>query len=130
MALSPEQKAEFERLIRERRAQLAAETQEDVERAREEEYPELAGPVTDTGDRASADLLADLDNAEISRDLRMQRELDDALARLEAGTYGICVDCGGEIELERMRAYPAALRCHACQRVHEKTYAHPSEPRL
>jgi RNA polymerase-binding transcription factor len=130
MALSPEQKAEFERLIRDRRAKLAAELQEDVERSREEEYADLAGPVTDAGDQASADLLADLDNAEVSRDVRMLRELDAALARLADGSYGTCAECGGEIALERLRAYPTALRCVDCQRVYEKTHTHPPEPKL
>ena len=130
MALSLEQSGEFERVIKERRAKLAAELEEDVERTREEEYGDLAGPVTDTGDQASADLLSDLDNAEVSRDLRMLRELNAALARLADGSYGSCIDCGAEIGLERLRAYPAAPRCLDCQRVHEKTYAHPGESRL
>ncbi|GAA1987776.1 TraR/DksA family transcriptional regulator [Microbacterium pumilum] len=41
-------------------------------------------------------------------------ELDDALARWDAGTYGICVDCGRRIPVERLRARPAATRCVAC----------------
>ena len=130
MALSLEESGEFERLIKERRTKLAAELEEDVERTREEDYGVLAGPVTDTGDQASADLLSDLDNAEVSRDLRMLRELNAALARLAEGSYGSCIDCGAEIGLQRLRAYPAALRCLDCQRVHEKTYAHPGESRL
>jgi DnaK suppressor protein len=130
MPLSPELKAEFERLIGERRAALAAELHEDVERSREEDYANLAGPVTDSGDQASADLLADLDNAEVSRDLRRLRELDAALARLEDGSFGSCAECGGEIGLERLRAYPTALRCVDCQRVYEKTHSHPAEPKL
>ncbi|HVB47218.1 MAG TPA: TraR/DksA family transcriptional regulator [Burkholderiales bacterium] len=130
MALSREQGIEFERLLKERRAKLAAELEEDVVRTRQEDYGALAGPVTDTGDQASADLLSDLDNAEVSRDLRMLRELNAALERLAEGSYGSCIDCGAEIGLERLRAYPAALRCVDCQRVHEKTYAHPGESRL
>jgi len=64
MALRKKQKLEIERIIKERRAKIAAELQHDVEKAREEQYPELAGaPVTDTGDQASADLLSDLDNS-------------------------------------------------------------------
>jgi DnaK suppressor protein len=44
------------------------------------------------------------------------------------GTYGICIDCGGEIPFERLQAQPAALRCIACQNAYEKT--HPPAPRL
>lgn len=38
------------------------------------------------------------------------------------GTYGICVDCGADIPLERLRAQSGAPRCLACQRQREKTY--------
>ncbi|MBI1989828.1 MAG: TraR/DksA C4-type zinc finger protein [Betaproteobacteria bacterium] len=131
MALRKKQKLEIERIIKERRAKIAAELQHDVEKAREEQYPELAGaPVTDTGDQASADLLSDLDNAELSRDLLELRELDAALARVAGRKYGTCVDCGGDIGFERLSASPTAVRCFHCQRVHEKTFFHPSEPKL
>jgi RNA polymerase-binding transcription factor DksA len=45
---------------------------------------------------------------------RALAEIDEALARWDAGTYGICSDCGRGIPLERLRARPAATRCVAC----------------
>ena len=103
---------------------------EDVARSRDESFGALAGPVTDTADEANADLLADLDQAEVTRDLNELRELDAALVRLTEGSFGLCEDCGGEIAFERLRINPAAVRCVRCQGVHEKTYAHPGEPKL
>lgn len=38
-------------------------------------------------------------------------EIDGALARIEKGTYGICEKDGNEIDLERLRVYPAARTC-------------------
>lgn len=38
-----------------------------------------------------------------------------ALAKIENGTYGICEQCGNEIEIERLQAYPAASFCLKCQ---------------
>jgi RNA polymerase-binding transcription factor DksA len=131
MTLTVKQKSEIERIINERRTKIAAELRQDVEKSRQEQYAELGGwPAADTGDEASADLLSDLDSAELSRDLGELRELDAALARLADGKYGICVDCTGEIDFERLRAWPAAVRCFDCQRVHERTFVHPSEPKL
>ena len=75
-------------------------------------------------------LLADMDNAETSRDLNEERELEAAQARLEDGSFGSCVHCGLEIGLARLRAVPTAARCVKCQAVHEKTYAHEGEPKL
>lgn len=130
MALTREQIEELQRAIAQRRESLLAEIHEDVARARDESFSAVAGPVVDSGDEAIADLLSDLDNAEVSRELREVRELEAAQARLEDGSFGRCAHCGLEIDVERLRAYPAAMRCLDCQRVHEKTFAHPGEPKL
>lgn len=41
--------------------------------------------------------------------------LDAALARIEAGTYGDCTDCGTRIAAPRLQASPEVPRCIACQ---------------
>ena len=41
-------------------------------------------------------------------------EVDAALARVDAGTYGVCEGCGGPIGTERLEAVPAARACIAC----------------
>ena len=42
-------------------------------------------------------------------------EVLDALRRIELGTYGTCVDCGGGVPEGRLEAKPAASRCVSCQ---------------
>ena len=42
-------------------------------------------------------------------------QIDAALARIEAGVYGDCLDCGESIALARLQATPQALRCIGCQ---------------
>ncbi len=41
------------------------------------------------------------------------RDVNDALARIEAGTYGVCETCDGVIEDDRLHANPAARTCKA-----------------
>lgn len=41
-------------------------------------------------------------------------DLDDALAKLDAGTYGRCEQCGGEIGAARLEAMRAARLCITC----------------
>ncbi len=43
-------------------------------------------------------------------------ELDAALARVDAGTYGRCATCGGRIAPERLDALPGTATCIACAR--------------
>lgn len=42
------------------------------------------------------------------------RRIDAALARLDAGEYGWCVECGGAIGEKRLEIDPAAPRCRGC----------------
>jgi RNA polymerase-binding transcription factor DksA len=44
------------------------------------------------------------------------RDIEDALARMDAGRYGSCVACGGPVEIERLEILPQVARCMACQR--------------
>jgi RNA polymerase-binding transcription factor len=47
-------------------------------------------------------------------------EIDEAQARLEAGTYGACEECDEPIPLARLRAVPTARCCVACQERQER----------
>jgi DnaK suppressor protein len=46
-------------------------------------------------------------------------DIDAALERIQAGTYGSCTDCGVSIPPARLHAYPTAKRCIGCQRLSE-----------
>ncbi|MDT4976985.1 MAG: DnaK suppressor protein, partial [Pseudonocardiales bacterium] len=56
-----------------------------------------------------AQLTALLDSAR-----RTVAEIDSAIERFEAGSYGRCATCGTEISRERLHARPAARLCLAC----------------
>ncbi len=47
-------------------------------------------------------------------------ELDDALKRIEEGTFGICDDCKSSIAKIRLKAVPSARLCIKCQQKREK----------
>jgi RNA polymerase-binding transcription factor DksA len=42
------------------------------------------------------------------------RQIRAALARIEAGTYGVCAECGEEISTERLEVVPHAMTCRRC----------------
>jgi len=42
-------------------------------------------------------------------------DVDSALAKLEAGTYGICEDCGKQIDAARLEFRPNSIRCVTCK---------------
>jgi DnaK suppressor protein len=54
-----------------------------------------------------------------SERVRLQ-EMDEALDRIEAGTYGICEECGEPIGLKRLEVRPVAKYCVPCLSKMEK----------
>jgi len=130
MPLTPGQLQELKGALTKRHEALETEAHADAAKAREDVYSQTTGPVADTGDEATADLISDIENAELSRDLQELREIDSALARMTEGSYGRCIDCRGEIELERLRRQPAAQRCFNCQSAYEKKFLQPGRPTL
>jgi DnaK suppressor protein len=48
-----------------------------------------------------------------------RKQIERALARVEAGTYGLCETCGEQIPVERLEAFPAVTECVGCRRTTE-----------
>ena len=130
MPLTDQQAQELRRMVEARRNALLDELREDAARTREQPYAEHAGPAPDAGDESVATLIADLEQADMTRDLDEFRALEAARDRLAQGAYGVCIDCGNDIGYERLKAFPAALRCVQCQERHEKTYGGNPKPSL
>lgn len=56
-----------------------------------------------------------VDNLPVEKALEQElQEVLEALQRMEDGTYGICENCRQEIDLERLKANPAAKTCIKC----------------
>ncbi|MBN1200435.1 MAG: TraR/DksA C4-type zinc finger protein [Anaerolineae bacterium] len=54
-------------------------------------------------------------NASTVRSVKQRlRQIEEALARYEAGTYGICENCGREIDIARLEAIPYTSLCLRC----------------
>lgn len=75
---------------------------------------------SDVREQAGASLLADTDIALLQLELAELDEIDQALARVHAGSYGRCACCATRISLKRLRAQPAARMCLLCQETVEK----------
>lgn len=77
------------------------------------------------GDQHIADHASEMLDREVDESLGenaevIVREIDDALSRIDAGTYGTCIRCGQPIPDERLAAVPYAVLCVACKRDEER----------
>lgn len=93
-------------------------------------FLELAGQVHDREEESVADMLVDIQLQAIDRHVQEFRDIEAAIARMEAGEYEVCRDCGEEIPLARLTAQPTAQRCAPCQEKYERTHAEAGRPKL
>lgn len=94
---------------------LRDETYEGIARYRQDQSEEKESSPGDEMDVARASAAVDTHANLIDRAEGRLRLIDQALARVDNGTYGICADCGDEIGLERLKILPFAVRCVDCE---------------
>lgn len=87
--------ARKERLLEEIRGALA--------RTKNERYADLLAGGSDAGDQSIADLLSDVAQAEVGRDIHEMSDINAAQARAANGRYGVCIDCGAAIGYRRLQ---------------------------
>lgn len=108
-------KDKAERRLRTRYDELWADIGREVEKQRGQQIQDLVQRPADAEDYATADVLMDLNLAEIDRDVKELRAVEYALERLKRGEYGICQSCGKQIDPARLEALPYAVLCIDCQ---------------
>jgi DnaK suppressor protein len=107
-------------MLEARRHEIHAEVQGKMRDVREEaSWGGKTTEVLDAGESSEADIQDDIEFALIQMKSETLNKIDDALARLEQGTYGNCFECGEEIAEKRLRALPFAVRCKDCEEARE-----------
>jgi DnaK suppressor protein len=98
------------------KAKLLAEMESESKAEREGNKDEGL----DTYDLASEERDREISFILSDRERSKVKNIDDALERLEEGSYGICVSCGLEIAEERLTAMPFTRLCRDCQQDQER----------
>jgi len=78
------------------------------------------GQVQDFGDQALSSTMESLQASLQDSRLEEYNRIVKALQMIHDGSYGICIDCEGPISEKRLKSYPNATRCIACQEAHEE----------
>jgi RNA polymerase-binding protein DksA len=102
--------------LRQRLRDRQNELQAEVRAANEARHDgEQDAEVRDCKDEADKQQRLLSDDVQLARDLAEVQDIQDALARLDAGTYGTCLNCGTPIPAARLDAQPVARLCMPCQ---------------
>jgi RNA polymerase-binding transcription factor len=110
---------ELKQMLEGRRRELQAEVQGKMRNVRATGEITKLAEVFDAVESSEADIQEDIELALIQMKAETLNKVDDALARLEQGTYGNCYECGEEIAEKRLRALPFAVRCKDCEAAKE-----------
>lgn len=100
------------------------EMQDDVQARIHRGRTSHTNEVGDTVERSDADVQDGIDVALLQMRTETLIRVDEALLRLDAGEYGFCFECAGEIAERRLRALPFAVRCQACEETREQAQGH------
>lgn len=76
--------------------------------AQSQNLPEL-------GDQAAVEIDSNFLLRLKGREKRLLAKIDQALERIENGTFGICEQCGQDISIKRLSARPVATMCIECK---------------
>jgi DnaK suppressor protein len=121
--LSSSQLARFELELQQRRVELREAARVHALESEEKRARALADGVAEVEDGSDTELPTEVDVAETGRELGELREVEESLARMQQGTYGICVSCGEAVPFRRLMAQPTAKRCLVCQARYEQARA-------
>ena len=123
MALTKEQLKQYRQLLITERVKLADEIRSIAQDA-------STSPREASGDLSAytvhmADMAADTYERELSMNIASSEqeilyEIDDALKRLDDGSFGVCQQCNQPITMSRLKAVPYASLCINCQRSKEQ----------
>lgn len=104
----------FRQAMLERKALLHRALQSNLKTFREDVVPQV--DVVDVVEKATGDAADDLAAGLAEIESGQLVQIEEALQRLDGGTYGLCSDCQKPIPQKRLLLVPFATRCVECQR--------------
>jgi DnaK suppressor protein len=110
---------DLKRMLEDRRREMLSEVQGKIRDVRTENAWGKTSEVLDAGESSEADIQEDIEFALIQMKAETLNKINEALRRLDEGTYGNCFECGEEISAPRLRALPFAVRCKDCEEARE-----------
>ena len=110
---------ELKAILEERRREIVNEVQGRMRDVRAEGTGDPGQGVLDAAESSELDIQDEIEFALIQMKAETLNKIDEALHRLDEGTYGYCFECGEEISEKRLRALPFAVRCKDCEEARE-----------
>jgi DnaK suppressor protein len=117
--MSDARRSELTAILHDRRRQIQNDVQNRIRDSRADRGHEVVDDVENSG----AGIQEAIELSLIQMKAQTLSAVEQALVKVDAGTYGYCVECGGEMTEQRLRALPFAVRCTVCEQKREQRAA-------
>jgi len=103
-----------------KREEIVREAKREISKYIRGETKQLVDTALDNGDWSVVDLSEDISLRQLSTHSETLLKIDEAIRKIDDGTYGKCEDCGEDISVERLKVLPFAIYCVDCQERREQ----------
>jgi DnaK suppressor protein len=112
--MSPETLKKFKTLFESQKTEILKQHQEAIQ-----EFAVSTDDLADETDLASSELEQSMQMRLRNRETLFLRKIEEALARISAGTFGACEECEEPIEARRLEVRPTTTHCLTCKEASE-----------
>ncbi len=110
-----EQLKKFRKQLQDKRDEILSETEKTLS-----EMTDQSGNIPDPNDRASVESGRNFELRIRERERKLLSKIEEALERVEEGSYGVCEDCEEDIGIKRLEARPVTTLCIDCKTLQEQ----------
>ena len=118
--LTPERQTEVRNRLLDRKKRLWLEVKDQLKSNIGDGYQEMLATARDEEDQATVSLMAETNLTLLGPKRQELEAIEEALLRLENGSYGLCEVCGQSIEPRRLEIMPETPLCRDCMSQREK----------
>ena len=115
-----EKKAALRKALILKREEILKKAKLEISKYIKGETRQLVDTALDNGNWSVVDLSEDISLKQLGNHRENLFKIDEALRKLDEGTYGKCEDCGGDISAERLKILPYAIYCIDCKEKREQ----------
>ena len=113
--LTAKRSEHLKKILYRKRAEVVKELEQQMGRKLTMEAGQKIDSAMDSGDMSLQDMDQGIDYSLLEMKYEQYKDIADAFRKLQNGTYGLCEECGQEIDIKRLEVNPLARYCITCK---------------
>ncbi|MFC1769761.1 TraR/DksA family transcriptional regulator [Nitrospirota bacterium] len=127
---SEDQTETLRRNLKKLRDSILEESRQEIIKSAKGETRKIMEEALDTGDWSVIENSESIKHSKLNAHRKTLFKVEESLLKISEGSYGTCDDCEEEINPERLRILPFAIRCRDCQEDFEEQEEEDVEPTI